>query len=306
MEWWRKIGFKRNPLDIKPNPNVLGLEEEEKKIINSLVSGVPIHAYGEIGTGKTSLAKRVETKLKKKYKIIYLNGEENQEPDIERKIKKRKFFPFIFNKKIILLLDESQRFSENFMRKIKYLFDEGKIYSFATFQIEKTLKNVPASMMDRFNLEFVELRAPPEEIVKKIVEIRLKGKVKIDERGLEVIIRRNKRNVRGVLKTLIHVFNAVGPKRELTYQDIMNNIPPTLETKEEKIRLSNQQRLLAQSLLKGPKTIKELERELSIRKETIAKQLSRMLEKGYLVKRKDGRKVFYELKEDVKRVLTKE
>ncbi len=307
MEWWKALGFKENPLDIKPNPNVLGLEEEESKIVNSLVSGIPIHVYGEIGTGKTSLAKKISLRLGKKYKIIYLNGEEDPNPDIEKEIKKNYgFFDRIRKRKIIVLLDESQRFSEDFMRKIKYLFDEGRIYSFATFQIEKTLKNVPSSMLDRFNLESIELKSPPEEIVKEIVKIRLKGKVKIDERGLEVIIRRNRRNVRGVLKTLLHIFSVLGPKKELTYEDIMNNLPPTLETKEEKIRLSNQQKLLARSLLEGPKTIKELEEELNIRKETIAKQLSRMLEKGYLIKRRDGKNVYYELKEDVKRILTTE
>ncbi len=307
VEWWKELGFKENPLDIKPNPNVLGLEEEEKKVINSLISGVPIHVYGEIGTGKTSLAKRIEIKLGKKYKIIYLNGEESKDPKIEEKIKLG-FLERIFGKKkIIVLLDESQRFSEDFMRKVKYLFDEGRIYSFATFQIEKVLKNIPASMVDRFSMESVELKAPPEEIVKEIVRMRLENKVKIDERALEIIIRRNKRNVRGVLKTLLYIFSKVGAKKELTYEDIINNLPPTLASKkEEKIRLSNQQMLLAQSLLNGPRTIKDLEKELNIRKETIAKQLSRMLEKGYLIKRKDGKNVYYELKEDVKRALTKE
>ncbi len=304
MTWWRRLGFKSNPLSIRPNKNLLGLEDIEKRVLFLLSSGIPALLFGDVGTGKTSLALRIMDKLKKKYLTVYLNGEEAPR-DLSSFIeKKRKKFWFWRDKRdVIFLIDEAEKCERSFFEKLKNLFDKKEIYSFLLIQVSEKNENFSKAFLDRLSIEKFKLKPPSTSILKEIIRRRLQGKIIFDERGVEKVALICGNNVRKVLKTLLYIMSKVGIKEFYSYEDIINNLPTPTELGKEKIHLSKQQKIIARSLLEGEKTLKELEEELGIKKEILSKQLARMIDKGCVIKRKEGKQVLYSIKEEAREVI---
>ncbi len=300
--WWKAYGFSENPLDIRPSYNVYGLDDQKREIERAIINGEMFLVYGPMGAGKTSLAFSVKKALEDKgYKFIYLNGEENRFPDVNtivRRAKERKLFGIIRlvdSRKIVLVLDELQNFDPEVLKQAKALYDKKWIHSLFMIQIKEEIENATPSMINRVSRKiFVDF--PKEETIKKIVKDRLGGKIEIDDELLKEIIALNKRNVRSILlylsKLLEEIENHPIKKLEKKY-----SIPVSdLDYEEaEDIEVSPQQEYILEKLINRRLTIKQISELTGIAYNTVSKQVSRLVEKGILLKTVEDGKVLYEI-----------
>ncbi|WP_231433943.1 RuvB-like domain-containing protein [Candidatus Nanopusillus massiliensis] len=94
--WWKEYGFSKNPLDIRPNENLVGVDDIIKKVKDSIINGEIFLLYGPIGSGKTSLAFKIKKDLSDDYNVIYINGEYEKDKDIDEIIEENKYIKFLF------------------------------------------------------------------------------------------------------------------------------------------------------------------------------------------------------------------
>ncbi len=293
--WWQHYGFESNPLDIRPNDNVLGLEDIERQVTNSIESGEIFLLYGPIGCGKTSLALKILKKLRNKYNFIYINAEEESSPNIRKLVenvmyKKYLFFKVRDQKPIVLIIDEFQNLNEAAIKCVKALYDARKVHSLFLIQVSENV-NAPPSFTNRIYRK-IYLEFPDEETIVEIVKTRLNEKIEVDEKFLRELIKKNDRCVRSVLIEL----NKILSELEHPLEGVLNK--ELLETKEDKVealKISPQQEKILEKLISNKLTVKQLAELTSLPYNTVSKQVSRLVERGLLIRVEENKKVYYEI-----------
>ena len=293
--WWQHYGFESNPLDIRPNDNVLGLEDIERQVTNSIESGEIFLLYGPIGCGKTSLALKILKKLRNKYNFIYINAEEESSPNIRKLVenvmyKKYLFFKVRDQKPIVLIIDEFQNLNEAAIKCVKALYDARKVHSPFLIQVSENV-NAPPSFTNRIYRK-IYLEFPDEETIVEIVKTRLNEKIEVDEKFLRELIKKNDRCVRSVLIEL----NKILSELEHPLEGVLNK--ELLETKEDKVealKISPQQEKILEKLISNKLTVKQLAELTSLPYNTVSKQVSRLVERGLLIRVEENKKVYYEI-----------
>jgi Cdc6-like AAA superfamily ATPase len=182
MTWYSELGFKNNPLDIRPNPNLIGLEKQERQLINHIQKEEICFLNGLTGSGKSSLLLRVQ-KLLKKHKFIYLDAQELPiNFNLEEELKKKKnFFDKLIlrnfpRKKPVLIIDEFQATSPELILQARASWENPinrKIKSIVIAQISKYLNNVTDSFKERLGSRTILLEPLDEDEMVSIVRKRL-------------------------------------------------------------------------------------------------------------------------------------
>ena len=137
--WFKKNGFDKNPLSIKPESGTInGYETALNKLKSDLGKKQGIWKIkGNYGTGKTTLLKKLLKKYKITKKVIYLSHNRIDGSMNVRQllIKSNNFFKRIFGivpNDIILLIDESTNLnSKEVSELIHYYNSNSSIYFFS-------------------------------------------------------------------------------------------------------------------------------------------------------------------------------
>ena len=132
--WYEKLKFDTNPLDARPNPNLVGLDEEAERLKNHILKEELCFLNGLTGSGKTSLLLKVQNELKQ-YKFVYLDAQDLPgDFNLEEELKKNmSFFDRITfrqfpRKKPVLLIDEFQSTNPNLILEARGKWENQKIY----------------------------------------------------------------------------------------------------------------------------------------------------------------------------------
>lgn len=189
MPWYTEFKFLENPLDARPNPNLVGLEEEEEQLTNHIKKEELCFLNGLTGSGKTSLLQKIQNDLKE-YSFIYLDAQDLPKNfDLEQELKKkRNFFDKIRFKKFpakkpVLIIDEFQATDPNLILEAKTKWDapkEKRIRNIIIAQIDPRLKNVSGSFLDRLGNRIITLKDLDEDDMKEILKRRLHQEKKKD------------------------------------------------------------------------------------------------------------------------------
>ncbi len=220
--WYEKLKFDTNPLDTRPNPNLVGLDEEAEKLKNHIGKEELCFLNGLTGSGKTSLLLKIQNDLKK-YKFIYLDAQDlPKDFNLEQELrKKRGFFDKITfkqfpKKKPILLIDEFQSTNPNLILEArgKWESQDRKIRSIVIAQISKYLNNVSDSFKDRLGGRVITLKPLDDFDMKEVLKRRLYNEKikfnyinKFDEKALDLIIKVADGNVRRLLEYTDVIFD---------------------------------------------------------------------------------------------------
>jgi replication-associated recombination protein RarA len=299
--WWKKYGFSKNPLDIRPNEDLVGVDDIIKKVKDSIINGEIFLLYGPIGSGKTSLAFRIKKDLSDDYNIIYINGEYEKDKDIDEIIEKNKYIKFLFFKfenklPIVLILDEFYNFPEDVSKKLKYLYDNKIAHSIMLIQPSPQIMNATLSFLNRLYRK-IEMKFPPEDDILKLINKKLKGKINIDEKILRNIIRKNNNNVRQIFIELNNLLEEGIDNISKEFGEIKNL--------EDNIKLSNTQIKILEVLYKNKMSSREISKILNLPRNTVSKYLNKMYKQGILLREVNNNEYIYSINPQYINIISK-
>ena len=220
--WFEQLGFKANPLDVRPNPILIGLERQEEQLVNHILKGEISFLNGLTGSGKSSLLMRIQGSLKN-HKFVYLDAQElpknfNLEEELK---KKRSFFDKIRFRKHptktpVLIIDEFQATDKNLILDARAKWEnpnEKRIKSIVIAQISKYLTNVTPAFKERLGNRTIVLPTLDDEEMKEILKARLKvrGNVnyynKLHNEAINLIVAAAVGNPRKLLEYTDYIFD---------------------------------------------------------------------------------------------------
>lgn len=182
MVWFESLGFDENPLDSRPNSELVGLKEQEEAIINHIQKGEICFLNGLTGSGKSSLLKSIQEKLRS-HKFMYLDAQDlPKDFNLEEELKKkRNFFDRLMLRKYpsetpVLIIDEFQATDPNLVLEARGKWENAesrRISSIIIAQIDKHLANVTPSFKERIGQRTVTTRVLDSEEMKEILKKRL-------------------------------------------------------------------------------------------------------------------------------------
>ena len=137
MEWFRKLGYYKNPLETNGLITAdapLRYEDKVKDLLYFIESGSLVIIKGPKHSGKTWLASQIISKHKGKGKVIYLDLDKyNDEIDIanvligNQNLLRR--FRNLYPKNMILIIDNAISLNNDFYKRLQFFYDQGYIKS---------------------------------------------------------------------------------------------------------------------------------------------------------------------------------
>lgn len=183
--WYEQLGFKNSPLDVRPNPALIGLERQEEQLVSHILKGEICFLNGLTGSGKSSMLMRIQNNLKN-HKFVYLDAQElpknfNLEEEFK---KKRSFFDMITfrkqpSKTPVLIIDEFQATDQNLILDARAKWENpnnNRIKSIIIAQISKYLKNVTPAFKERLGNKTIILPTLDDNEMKEILKLRLQAR----------------------------------------------------------------------------------------------------------------------------------
>lgn len=223
MVWYKQLKFNENPLDSRPNPSLINIEEQEEQLINHIAKEEICFLNGPTGAGKTSLLFRVRKKLKN-HKFIYLDADDLP-PDfnIEGELKNQRNFLEMLtfkrypSKKPVLIIDEFQATDPNLVLKARSKWENKNkraIKSIVIAQIDKHLANISGSFKERIGKRMIALNILDNKGMKDILRMRLHNKKikmnyadKFTEEAISLLVKCSDNNPRRLLEYTDMIFD---------------------------------------------------------------------------------------------------
>ncbi len=180
--WYKQLQFSANPLDARPNAQLIGLQEQEQQLKNFIAKEELCFLHGLTGAGKTSLLKRVQETMPD-HTFIYLDADALPTAfNLDDALRgKRTFFDKIRlrelpAKKTVLIVDEFQATDPRLILAARSKWEnpnERHIKSIVLAQISEQMKNVPGSFKDRLGNRVIHLAPLDNETMRSVLQNRL-------------------------------------------------------------------------------------------------------------------------------------
>jgi len=178
-EWYKKKGFRMNPLHIeaKFKAPLFGHDILLEEIFYRIEAGNLVFLEGDIG--KTSILLKIIERYKGKGRVAFVDCKKvKDEPNIKillangKKsfLRKGKSMP----KDMIILLDNVNQLSEKNSEKIKYYFDQGNIKSVIMSGLDYQKTRIPDSLKHRIGNRVYKIRELTKDENVDVIMERLK------------------------------------------------------------------------------------------------------------------------------------
>tara|TARA_Y100000310_G_scaffold29928_1_gene28454 strand:- start:9106 stop:9804 length:699 start_codon:yes stop_codon:yes gene_type:complete len=202
--WYQHLGFKENPLTIKPVHRVEQFEsykEVLKRLTTTISQGNIIYLEGQYGTGKTTLLNKIIKIYGGDKRIIYYNSSRAENIlDIDHLITNRTFWSRLFrfkSKNLLLLLDEAQHLTEEDAKNILKHFNEGYFHS--AILVAKTRRDLPDAINNVLGSNIFKTDSLTENEAITLIKSRLNNLDVINEDQILKIYEASNRNPRRLL-----------------------------------------------------------------------------------------------------------
>jgi energy-coupling factor transporter ATP-binding protein EcfA2 len=181
--WYDQLGFRENPLDLRPCPKLVGLNKHEEDLKNHIRKGEICVVNGLTGSGKSSLLVKLKSDLKD-HKFVYLDAQETKEVDVDEALRNsRSLMDKISLKKYpakpaVLVIDEFQGASQSLVLQARAKWEnpqDKKIKAIVISQISKQMKNVTPAFKERVGNRIVTLPTLDDSEMKEVLKLRLQS-----------------------------------------------------------------------------------------------------------------------------------
>jgi hypothetical protein len=180
--WFEQMGFKENPLDMRPNPLLVGLERQEDQLTNHILKGDICFLNGLTGSGKSSLLVKIQRGMKD-HAFIYLDAQELPDDfDLEESLKDKRTildkvrFKEYPSKPVVLIIDEFQATDKSVVLDARAKWENPnnqRVKSIVIAQISKQLKNVTPAFKERLGSKIITLPTLDDDEMREIIKLRL-------------------------------------------------------------------------------------------------------------------------------------
>jgi len=226
-QWYEKLGFKYYPLDPRSNPNLIGVDDIEDRLIDYILQGNMCLLCGLTGSGKTSMLQKImKNPSLKNFEFIYISSDGiKKDKDINDLVREKMSIldKILFRKpkNLVILLDECQVASriltESIKSKWNELYNSGDkvIHSVVVSQIPSRLSsNFSGSFMDRLGKRVLKMKKLPPRYLKDVLKIRLNNKkfdvlIKFEPNALDFLVKSCGGSVRQLLEYTDTVFKEI-------------------------------------------------------------------------------------------------
>ena len=282
--WFEEYGWKTNPFNIKPSPDLIAFEAEKEKLIDYISSGDICFLVGKPGAGKTSLLKWLENNLRKHF-TVYLNIETLDKNFLVQKFLydstkfSRKLFGLEFPKNVVFLLDESTKIAEEFKHDLKLHFDENHIKSIVFAQPGEEA-DIPEGFRNRVGNRIVKLDKLNDEDAFDLIKKRCGKTCPFTEGAMTFIAEKSSYLPRKILENCETICINMKGKKEININDVQSvlRIRPEEHIRQE--ALSPMEENIVKILRDSNKTAQELAELLSTTEGSVGKQLSKLMQKS--------------------------
>jgi type II secretory pathway predicted ATPase ExeA len=228
---YRKLGWRKNPFTIQPNPDfIIDFEDEAKELIFSFTNGVHSLILGDLGTGKTTVLLWLKKALVNRAFCIYF-----QEPpkdlikEIEVGLRKQgafsfwdRFFPVKLTpekipkikRPVVLLIDEVHKLEKEQQEMLKLLADKENVVIVLAGQNEAKKKFDHNKALENRLVTKINLKSLSPESITTLIKVRIQsvgGKdiAPFTTTAVQEISERSNGNPREALRLCNMVLNAV-------------------------------------------------------------------------------------------------
>lgn len=166
VEWYRHLGFRSNPLTIKPgvaNSDFIG---DSSEVLSILDKKECAFVEAPLGMGKTTLLKNIVEHHGGKRKIIYYNQVPTENIPLNELIRNssrvRKYFGYM-PRELILLFDEAQNITKQEANVIAGFLNSGHLRSVVFFGTKFRKRSFPSLIRNKLKknlIPYVELNEP--------------------------------------------------------------------------------------------------------------------------------------------------
>lgn len=177
--WFRKEGFYSNPFSIKPaafHDEVIGYKLEP--VLQKIDSGAVLFVEAPLGSGKTTLTKRIIRSLKGKSKIIYYSHTHSERINVENLLRGTSFSAKVFGmlpKSAVMLVDEAAEMSLEDAEEILKFVEQGNLKSAVFFGTKYSQKRFPEGLAKLINGNVVKFSYLTPEQAVQIIRRRIGG-----------------------------------------------------------------------------------------------------------------------------------
>lgn len=323
-----------NPFHIKPNSELVGVEDEKNKLVEYIKGKDICFLNGPPGVGKSSLLEWVKTNLKE-HSVIYLDAKELDEHfDLKRCIKEHTpFWKSLLRiplKDVVILLDEAQACDPSIIELLEAYWNKNIIKSIVVAQIKPHLVNYPESFKNRLGKRTLNLDKLDLIETHNLIKLRTKGKNPFANEALNLIVEKADHIPRKILENCRVVLVETGKKEKISANDVKQVFDKleerelgeeVLELEDGKVNdnalislekvdgvesISPMEKRIVKLLLDGGKTNRQLAKILNTSIGSIGKQLSNLVSVNFVEVVNPRRPKVYGLSKSFKENLKKE
>lgn len=263
--WYEDLNFIENPFRDNSSTELISYNDIIEDLLYNINAGNIVVIEGGDGRGKTSLLNVVINRFRGQGRVVYINGNKVENPNIENVLMdKYGFWGRLFNKMpndMILLMDEVEELSEKNLERIKYFYDQNYIKAIVFTTKDRKNPNFSPSLKERI-AKIIPLKELRDDDAVRIIKSRLGNIELFANEDIKIIFKHSDKNVKLLLENCEKIAEIVVERKlEKADKEIIEGV---IGKKESKVVNEEKQEKLdvekKEEKIKGKKQVKKKEK----------------------------------------------